>query len=246
MSNFKDKLQVFFLGLLLGLLLGGGFFLFKLDQYVNELSIYKSFSHTHDPNTDLASEKEDKSKEKINSRYKPMTAAESNPQRSHQPDSSRALNGSGNIRNAKTDSLKTNDSLNQVSAGNEDIILRKDQLVQSRSLELINVSAVASNSVAAKDSLAAKMAGVRDDHANGGRQFCSVEIWTSPLNYKGYKMNRNKIMLYGLNDPESLKVFKLDDEIYLQNGSQLFHLENTNDFKPYEKVSSEAVLSKLK
>jgi hypothetical protein len=245
MANFKDKLQVFFLGLLLGLLLGGGFFLFKLDQYVKELSIYKTFSH-HDQASGPTADAETKNKDKNTSKYKPLSLSESNPQRSRQSDSIIAKNGQGKQGMASADSTKKSDSLAMQSDGNEEIILRKDQLLNARSLEFINVSPVASNTAASKDSLAARMAGVRDDHAGNARQFCTVEIWTSPLNYKGYKMNRNKIILYGLNDPESLKVYKLDEEIYLQNGALIFHLENTNDFRPYDRVSSEAVLSKLK
>ena len=52
-SFFRDKLQVFFLGLLLGLVLGGGFFLLKLDQYVKELSFYKSLTEEKKDKNDL-------------------------------------------------------------------------------------------------------------------------------------------------------------------------------------------------
>jgi hypothetical protein len=245
MSHFKDKLQVFFLGLLLGLLLGGGFFLFKLDQYVKELSIYKSFSHNKEQYAEHVSEKEEKKNEKNTSRYTPFAHTETIQQASRQSDTSAVRNGSGRTAYG-SDSLKTNDSLAMHTDANEEIVLRKDQLLNTHSLEIVNVSPVASMTSQSKDSLAAKMAGVRDDRTTGGRQFCTIEIWTSPLNYKGYKMNRNKIILYGLTDTESLKAYKLDDELYLQNGSLVFHLDNTNEFRPYEKVSSEAILSKLK
>jgi hypothetical protein len=243
MANFKDKLQVFFLGLLLGLILGGGFFLFKLDQYVKELSIYKSFTHNQLPEPVTSSLPEIKNPEKKNEKCHMAVTPPPQTAPARQIDSL-ALTGVGHTT-VQTDSLKRSDSLSQALATREEIVLRKDELLETRSFELINVSPVASNSGISRDSLAAKMAGVRDDHA-AGRQFSTVEFWTSPLNYKGYKMSRTKIVLYGVTDPESVKLFKLDDEVYLHSGSIVYHLDNTNEFRPYERVSSEAILSKLK
>src|ERR1041385_93785 len=55
-SYFRDKLQVFFLGLLFGLVLGGGFFVLKLDQYVKELSFYKSLTQKDDKTAEMLPE----------------------------------------------------------------------------------------------------------------------------------------------------------------------------------------------
>src|ERR1035437_1411750 len=46
MSSFKDKSQVFVIGLMAGLIVAGGFFILKLDNYFKELSFYKSISKT--------------------------------------------------------------------------------------------------------------------------------------------------------------------------------------------------------
>jgi hypothetical protein len=244
MSHFKDKLQVFFLGLLLGLLLGGGFFLFKLDQYVKELSIYKSFTQHNEQSASQTGKEEQIEEKKAVKPVVQIPAGHSNeltPSRDTAHKADKPLLAEKSI----SDSLKSSDSLAPVSANQDDIVLKKDELLFSRSVELINISPVANNISNSKDSLAAKVAGVRDDRPSG-RQFCPVEIWTSPLNYKGYKMSRTKIILYGLNDADALRLFKLDDEIYLHCGSQVFRMEYTNEFHPYEKVISENILSKLK
>ena len=44
LHQFGNRLQVFFLGLLLGIVLSGGFFLLKLDDYVKDLALVKSFT----------------------------------------------------------------------------------------------------------------------------------------------------------------------------------------------------------
>nr|MDQ3047835.1 hypothetical protein [Bacteroidota bacterium] len=46
MNFFKEKSQGFILGLLVGLLIAGGFFILKLDDYFKELNFYKKVSET--------------------------------------------------------------------------------------------------------------------------------------------------------------------------------------------------------
>jgi hypothetical protein len=243
MAGFKDKLQVFFLGLLLGIILGGSFFLLKIDQYLKELSFNLAKTHHTETVTEKTEKKEEEKTDKTQEKPRSFPLTGTRPVNPI-PDTSHTVSArlkkdkehADSIRQADTAIVKTQD---------EDIVIRKDILLSSRTLELVNISAVANNATAAKDSLAAKMAGVRDDHSSG-RQFRLLEFWSSPLNYKGYKMNRNKLVLYGLPDSEGLRLFQLDDEIYLLNGSVAYHLEYGNDFRAYEKVNSEIVVSKLK
>jgi len=245
MAGFKEKFQVFFIGLLLGLILGGSFFLFKLDQYVKELSIYKSFTqHKETAIEDRAvknTKPDDKTQQKTYSPIHAGSAAASTPSK----DSLHLGQMNAGARKTTSDSLHNSDTTAITSIGSEDFVLRKDELISARSIEILNISPVALNSGGQHDSIAAKLAGVRDDHVSG-RQFASVEFWSSPVNYRGYKMSHSKVVLYGLSESENLKLFKLDDEVYLQYGPVVFHLEYSNEFHPYEKVVSEGVLAKFK
>ena len=71
-------------------------------------------------------------------------------------------------------------------------------------------------------------------------------MWQSPLNYKGYKMSKYKIALYGIVNIEGLKIYTLDDVIYLRNGSMVYKLEFSSEYKSYENIVEESLLSKLK
>jgi hypothetical protein len=250
MAGFKEKFQVFFIGLLLGLILGGSFFLFKLDQYVKELSIYKSFTQHKETATEDHSVKDTKSADKTQQKlYSPVRTGSPAASAASRDSMHLAQMNSG-ARKSTSDSLHSMDTTISASEVSEDIVLRKDELISARSIEILNISPVALNSGSQHDSIAAKLAGVRDDHVSG-RQFASVEFWSSPVNYRGYKMSHSKIVLYGLSDhasgrEENLKLFKLDDEMYLQYGPVVFHLEYSNEFHPYEKVVSEGVLAKIK
>ncbi len=245
MAHFKDKLQVFFLGLLLGLLLGGGFFLFKLDQYVKELSIYKSLTQHKEQPDESSSVKGDKpGPVSTGHSYGPSNPGP-NPKLQTKRDSMPVSELTSSSQKQSNDSLRKSDSTLLSSSNTENIVIRKDELLTAHTVEVLNINPVASNSVTQKDSAAAKMAGIREERSSG-RQFSSVEFWSSPLNFKGYKMSHNKVVLYGISEPENMKLYKLDDEIYLLCGTAVFHLEYSNDFHGYERVTSDGILSKLK
>jgi len=244
MAHFKDKLQVFFLGLLLGLLLGGGFFLFKLDQYVKELSIYKSLTQHKEQSSETSDVKGDKQGPVSTVHSYGQSNPGPNPKLQVQRDSM-PVSELTSSKKQGNDSLRKSDSTFQSTANTENIVIRKDELLTAHTVEVLNINPVASNSVTQKDSIAAKMAGVREERSSG-RQFSSVEFWSSPLNFKGYKMSHNKVVLYGISEPENMKLYKLDDEVYLLCGTAVFHLEYSNDFHAYERVTSDGILSKLK
>ena len=46
MSDFKEKTQTFVLGMLVGLVIAGSFFIFKLDAYIEKLKLYKNITKT--------------------------------------------------------------------------------------------------------------------------------------------------------------------------------------------------------
>ena len=54
MSSFKEKSFGFIIGILVGLIVAGGFFIFKLDDYFKELNFYKSVSNTFSSDTKTA------------------------------------------------------------------------------------------------------------------------------------------------------------------------------------------------
>jgi hypothetical protein len=74
----------------------------------------------------------------------------------------------------------------------------------------------------------------------------NIEFWSSPLNYKGYKMSKYKLVLYGIASAEGLKLFKLDDDIYMKSASFVYHLDAFSDFKAYERITDESIIFKLK
>ncbi len=235
MSNFKDKAQVFVIGLSIGLLIAGAFFILKLDDYFKELSIYKKVSQTFSSHPDsivTIVEKPDADKE-----IKTKKNKSAEPEQKQE-----AENTSVQAMDADTLSAAKADSLLPLMAGNDDFVVRKDELLSTKTIEVLNLSPVKPT---AKDSLLQKVSGIKDDKTTD-KQFFNVEFWESPLHYKGYKLSKYKMVLYGFASADNLKLYRLDDVTYLKTGAFVYRLDYVSDFKPYERITDEQIISKLK
>jgi hypothetical protein len=245
MSPFKEKFQGFMLGLMVGLIIAGSFFILKLDNYFKELNFYKSISKTFS-STSKGDEYIVKPDETDKTQEKKSSTTTTKRQSIFNRDSTKT-------KATKTDLVLDSDTLNNYSAkdslaannlNTDDVIVRKDELLSTKTVEVINLNPMASRANA-KDSLLQKVSGIRDDR-NNTKQYFNIEFWQSPLNYKGYKMSKYKIVLYGIALSDGMKVFKLDDVIYLKNLTNVFKLDYASDFTFYERITDEAIISKLK
>ena len=235
MSSFKEKSYGFIIGILVGLIVAGGFFIFKLDDYFKELNFYKSVSNTfsNDEKISVPEVKESTTNEAKEKKKKTkLVTAVTNEEDLVEENIS------------KVDSNKVaKDSLTLENPSSDDVIVRKDELLSTKTLEVINMDPVAKMN--GKDSLLQKVSGIKDDR-NSSKQYINIEFWSSPLNYKGYKMSKYKLILYGVASPEGMKIFKLEDVIYLKTASFVYRLDTSGDFKPYERISDESIISRLK
>lgn len=234
MSSFKEKSYGFIIGILVGLIVAGGFFIFKLDDYFKELSFYKSVSNTFSTEAKTA---EPNSNEEV----VPKTAEVKKKKK----EAVITVDKFGEDEKLVTvDSTKiAKDSLTLENPSIDGVVVRKDELLSTKTLEVINLDPVAKMN--AKDSLLQKVSGIKEDR-NTSKHYFNIEFWSSPLNYKGYKMSKYKLIVYGVSSPEGLKIFKLDDVLYFKNSSFVYRIDPTGEFKPYERISDESILNRLK
>ena len=220
LSLVRDKLQVFFLGLLLGLVLGGGFFLLKLDQYVQKMEIYKSL-------TDSGDEKEKKNPEKTDKERKA----------SKKPVKNTNTETAGDEQPV-TDSLQdeAGDEFSTGGPAGDDIVVRTPEMIGENVLVLRNLDVTAQT-----DSIARKEAGVRDEASRS----MTVEYWKSPLNSKGYKLTRSRLVLFGYTPEDKIQLCKLDNSIYMKTASGFFRLEFSSSYRQLERVTDETLVGRL-
>lgn len=234
MSNFRKKAQIFTLGLLLGIVIAGTFFILRLDNYFKELNVYKNFTKSFLYQQSTASERIDTAGE--------MASTKINNKKRNEQFSGKNIPAKKESPTA--DSLPYADSILQSGNFSDNIIIRKDELLSIKTIELKNLDPPESMSHA--DSLLEKVSEIREDRSNSQKRSMQIEFWKSPLNYKGYKLSKYNVILYGLTDTENLKIYTLNGVLYMKNTSAVYKLEYNADFKPYERVTDELITSSLK
>ncbi len=216
-SYFRDKLQVFFLGLLFGLVLGGGFFVLKLDQYVKELSFYKSLTQPKPDQNDLVTV--DPKTETEKPLVKKNRKENYSPPRTDSIGNNQVLDGDSSMRVAYNGN------------NNDGIVIRKDELLGQKTYSAQNIDSKNPN-----DSVASKEIPTS----------VSVEFWKSPLNYHGYKFSRTKLILFGYGDQDLVSVFKMENSTFLKCLTGVYKIEPTTEFHQMERVTDESLLAKIK
>lgn len=122
------------------------------------------------------------------------------------------------------------------------IVVREDELIWTQAHNIIYVGDTINDDPSRIDSLIAETSGVRiDDEV----EKLDLEFWQSPINYQGYKLGKKKLLLYGINRPDSVWLYGWDEKLYLKTVGQVYELDYTDDFKSFNKVLDQRVLNAL-
>lgn len=125
-----------------------------------------------------------------------------------------------------------------------DALLREENITvaQEELLSVKNIKVIDLDAVSKKDTLTGQLAGVTSsDFPN----LFFVEFWKTPLNSKGYRMTRNRVILYGLSDFSSVTIYKVDDNFYLKNDDIVYKISSGTEFKPMELVNDAQLLARI-
>ncbi|MBW6499366.1 MAG: hypothetical protein K0B09_13330 [Bacteroidales bacterium] len=68
-----------------------------------------------------------------------------------------------------------------------------------------------------------------------------VEFWKSPLNYRGYKMSHNKLVVYGFDQMESFSLHSDGKNFFIKYFDNYYPVSLTMDFKPLISMAEPAV-----
>ncbi|MES2760705.1 MAG: hypothetical protein V4677_00810 [Bacteroidota bacterium] len=119
----------------------------------------------------------------------------------------------------------------------EDVNVAQEELLSVKNIKVIDL-----DTDTKRDTLTGQLAGVTNpEYPN----LFFVEFWKTPLNSKGYRMTRNRVILYGLSDFSSITIYKVDDNYYLKNDDVVYKISSGTEFKPMELVSDSQLLAKI-
>lgn len=238
----SNKSLLFSLGLVLGLLAGAGFFIFKMDDLLKNGTILNSSKDTIIIQQQVIGKQEESTEKKVS---KKRTERTDTSNMSSAELLAKKYSREVPIRKvmAEADSL-LNDITDVADQNPADLfVVRKDELIGSQNFTVINLQQ--QDASTPSDSLLEKVSGIKDPRKNALATF-KVEFWQSPINYKGYKMTKNKIVLFGVNPEEALKIFHTEDAIFLKQNQNYYRLYFTDEYKQFEKVTDALLISKLK
>lgn len=229
MSEEKRNIKlVFITGLSLGLVLGGAFFFFsqntQIIKYPIEVSQKTIEKIVQRVMGDMNAKKD--SLDKVNKRIVKKI------------DNKNSLTlADSAILNKDTGSLKMDTAL----LTDELIEVKKDQLLAIKNIDALNLDIINRSS---KDSLLQAISGVQLDNKSSKKTTVSLEFWKSPINYRGYKFVKNKLIIFGLEpQDESLAMVISDNIYYLKTINGVLRLTFTEEFKSSEKVTNPSILS---
>lgn len=248
MRDQKNKILLFLLGISLGALAGGTVVFLRLSDrtiHVNETIIERIANRVYRL-TSLQKEKDSNSNEEVVDTISTKTPATKVPLAAKPPVKDQSLPPDGTevfIDSVKADTVKTVQNT-ELSNEDQEIIVKKDELISSKFVELVDAEEKTERKSVA-DSLLEKVSGIKGEKKNTGKVLVNVEFWKSPVNYKGYKMGKNKLVLFGLDPEKPVLLFFVEDQSYLKYDQTVFKLENHNDFSAFEQVVDPLILEKI-
>ena len=109
----------------------------------------------------------------------------------------------------KKNTINTKNSPN-INYTEIDALLKEEAInvAQEELLSVKNIKVINLDNESKKDTLTGQLAGVTNAEFP---DLFFVEFWKTPLNSKGYRMTRNRVILYGLSDFSSITIYKVDD-----------------------------------
>ena len=64
-----------------------------------------------------------------------------------------------------------------------------------------------------------------------------VEYWESPINYKGYKLSKSKLIIYGIKPLMESAIYKNESVYYFRANNLYYQLVESSDFKAISSIS---------
>lgn len=207
--RLKRKIPTFIFGVSIGLIIGIGFFIFKITDIFNNLkdAAKEQITVIQQPVKNVNPEDEEKQKNK--ERFKIN------------------LNNTTRVNYREVDSLIKEDS---------ELNVATDELLSVKNVKIIDIG-----SAETADTTAAQTAGVENTYSD----LYFIEFWRTPLNSKGYRFTKNKVMLYGFMDYTNVSLYQLDNEYYIKCTDQVYKLQFGSDFKQLERVVDSDLLAKI-
>ncbi len=120
------------------------------------------------------------------------------------------------------------------------IAVKKDKLLFVLTCNVPGLDKLENSNISKADSLI-----IENGSSESASNILSVEFWKSPVNYKGYKTGKNKVILFGINANEKVSFKVFNNALYMKHRDSFFLIEKTYEFKPFSPVTNNQLISQL-
>jgi len=123
---------------------------------------------------------------------------------------------------------------------NSEIVVMRDRLLFTKEIQVLAAKSNDDN----KSNLDSLLIGGRQPKVKTDKYI--IEFWESPLNYRGYKRNKNKIVLYGVKQYDIMSLKMFNNTLYMKYFEDYFLLENTPHFQNLIPLKDAKLINQLK
>jgi hypothetical protein len=168
------------------------------------------------------------------------------------------------VNNQEKESETTNKPLNNDGIEKNDSLKQNQQLVQIAQVDSLKIEKDAKisetlYSVAAFETITPDGANTNTNVLTGETNddlrvsnvrkvkgtSVKVEFWQSVVNFKGYKLNGNKLLLFDIKRDENVNLKFLDNQLYLKKNGYYYKLNGSETFETYKKETNIEIIKTL-
>ncbi|MBP6532007.1 MAG: hypothetical protein KA285_01925 [Bacteroidia bacterium] len=133
----------------------------------------------------------------------------------------------------------------------ENLIVKKDQLLVTHTLKVTGLQTEdikKTGEGSLSQSTASKLNPVAGlvENSNIEDDNYEVEFWLSPVNYRGYKLNSNKLILFGIEEPDAVKLYYFEHKLMMKYGQEYFRLNPSEEFLSFSMIKNTDLPAALK
>lgn len=215
LKNYLQKIPAFLSGFMLGVLLTGAFFIFKINEYILQFkeTVYPKITVTE---SQVTSTKDNDTKS-IASKKK------------HKQQKDTALSSINNT------TLNDSSSTSEIETEQDHLAIVEEQTLSEKEFKIIHLENTHDTTFS---TLAEVPTPIRDNSIK-------VIFKKTPFNSKGYYFENNHLVLVGLQDIPYINLYEYKGELYCKYDKVVFKLSYTNTFENLIKLEDELILAKM-
>ncbi len=150
------------------------------------------------------------------------------------------------LKNNDTDSLNEDLIIEEktisISQNGNDIVVMKDKLLFVRQINLPKSEQIADTTN--NDYLDSLLTDKKYDKKKSLNIY-RVEFWKSPINYQGYKMLKNKIILFGIEQFDLVSLNYFNKKLYLKYINNYYFIEELDNFSPFIQLKDKKIIDRI-